>query len=71
MLVARGRRTYSSREAARILQFHPDAVTYWLRTGEISGTRDDDNDWRVAPEELISFLRRSGETLPPDLSKVI
>ncbi len=71
MLVSRGSRTYSSREVARLLQFHPDTVTYWLRTGELSGIRDDNsNDWYVAPEELVSFLRQSGETLPNDLTNV-
>ena len=68
MLEARGRRTYSIHEAATILQFHPDTVTYWLRTGELNGMRDElASDWRVAPEELVSFLRQSGETLPREL----
>jgi transposase len=69
MLETRGRRTYSISEVATILQFHPDTVMYWLRTGELSGTRDEfSNDWRVEPEELVAFLRQNGETLPTELA---
>ncbi len=70
MLETSGRRSYSIKEVATILQFHPDTVTYWLRTGELCGTRDDDaNEWRVAPEELVAFMRQSGEMLPNELTR--
>jgi len=62
---------YSIGEVAHILQFHPDAVQYWLRTGELSGRRDDLSDeWRVAPGDLVAFLRQNGETLPAELASV-
>lgn len=71
MLESSGRRGYSISEVATILQFHPDTVTYWLRTGELNGTRDDiANEWRITPEELIAFLRQNGETLPGELSRL-
>jgi transposase len=70
MLETAGRRGYSISEVATILQFHPDTVRYWLRTGELSGMRDDDaNEWRVAPEDLVAFLRQNGEMLPGELSR--
>ncbi len=69
MLETTGRRGYSISEVATLLQFHPDTVRYWLRTGELSGTRDDmANEWRVAPEELVAFMRQNGETLPGELT---
>jgi len=59
---------YSISEVAHILQFHPDAVQYWLRTGELSGRHDDLSDeWRIAPDDLVAFLRQNGETLPSEL----
>ncbi len=71
MLQTTGRRGYSISEVATILQFHPDTVTYWLRTGELNGTRDDfANEWRIAPEELVAFVRQNGEMLPPELSRL-
>lgn len=70
MLETTGRRGYSVSEAANILQFHPDTVRYWLRTGELSGMLDDTaNEWRIMPEELVAFLRQSGESLPSELSR--
>ncbi len=71
MLETSSRRGYSVSEVATILQFHPDTVTYWLRTGELNGMRDDDaNDWLVAPEALVAFLRQNGETLPSELNRL-
>ena len=70
MLESRGHRTYSITEVATLLQFHPDTVTYWLRTGELGGIRGSaGNDWRVEPEELVAFLRQNGEALPSELSR--
>lgn len=69
MAEARGHRAYSIQEAATILQFHPDTVAYWLRTGELSGRRDAMvNEWRIDPEDLIAFLRQNGEALPSELA---
>lgn len=71
MLETGSRRGYSVKEVATILQFHPDTVTYWLRTGELSGTRNDaENGWLVAPEALVAFLRQNGEILPGDLVRL-
>lgn len=68
MLESNRRGGYSISEVAHILQFHPDAVQYWLRTGELSGQHDDlSNEWRVAPDDLVAFLRQNGETLPSEL----
>jgi hypothetical protein len=68
MLETSRRRGYSINEVAHILQFHPDAVQYWLRTGELSGRHDDLSDeWRVAPDDLVAFLRQNGESLPSEL----
>ena len=59
---------YSISEVAHILQYHPDAVQYWLRTGELHGWRDDAaNDWLIGQDDLVSFLRQNGETLPAEL----
>jgi len=71
MLETGGRRGYSVKEVATILQFHPDTVTYWLRTGELSGRRvETENGWLVAPEALVAFLRQNGETLPSELARL-
>lgn len=56
---------YTVSEAAEILQFHPDAVRYWVRVGELPGTPDEvRGDWVIGPEALVAFLRQNGETLP-------
>jgi excisionase family DNA binding protein len=71
MAEAGGHRAYSIQEVATILQFHPDTVAYWLRTGELSGHRDEfANEWRIEPADLIAFLRQNGETLPSELAHV-
>lgn len=69
MLEQSRRGGYSISEVAHILKFHPDAVQYWLRTGELSGRHDDLSDeWRIAPDDLVDFLRQNGETLPAELA---
>lgn len=56
---------YSVSEAAEILQFHPDAVRYWLRVGVLAGTPDRSPEgWAIRGEALVDFLRESGESLP-------
>ncbi|HEX7101789.1 MAG TPA: helix-turn-helix domain-containing protein [Nitrolancea sp.] len=68
MLENNRRGGYSISEVAHILQFHPDAVQYWLRTGELSGRHDHLSDeWRIAQDDLVAFLRQNGETLPSEL----
>jgi excisionase family DNA binding protein len=55
---------YTIDEAAEILQFHPDAVRYWVRVGELPGERDETRGgWLIQPEDLALFLRASGETI--------
>lgn len=62
------RGAYTISEAAEILQFHPDAIRYWLRVGELVGDRVAERDgWLIRPEALVSFLRQNGETLPSAL----
>jgi hypothetical protein len=65
MLVSGLRRGLTAQEAAQVLQFHPDAVRYWLRVGELRGTRlESADDWLVEPEDLLAFLQQNGEPLP-------
>lgn len=65
MLPSGLRRGLTTQEAARLLQFHPEAVRYWLRVGELRGTRLDSTDeWLVEPEDLLAFLRQNDELLP-------
>lgn len=59
------RRGLTAQEAAQVLQFHPDAVRYWLRVGELRGVRlESGDDWLIEPEDLLAFLRQNGEPLP-------
>lgn len=71
----RGERVYTVGEAADVLQFHPDAIRYWLRVGELAGEPDGTPEgWRIRPEALVAFLRQNGEILPtalPDPEAVV
>lgn len=61
---------YSIDETAEILQFHPDAVRYWVRIGELPSEldpRSDGQDVLVRAESIVAFLRQNGETLPAGL----
>ncbi|HLI50704.1 MAG TPA: helix-turn-helix domain-containing protein [Thermomicrobiaceae bacterium] len=61
---------YTISETAEILQFHPDAVRYWVRVGELPSEPDprgDDEDLLVRAESIVAFLRQNGEMLPTDL----
>ena len=61
------RRGYTVDEAARMLQFHPDALRYWLRVGELNGVRLGRRDeWLIGPDALTLFLRQNGEVAPAD-----
>lgn len=62
------RRGYTVDEAARLLQFHPDALRYWLRVGELSGVRfGPGGEWLIGPDALSIFLRQNGEVAPANL----
>ena len=56
---------YTVAEVARFLQFDPNAIRYWLRTGQLAGQFDATiSDWRVTPSDLVTFLRQSSEPMP-------
>jgi hypothetical protein len=68
------RRGYTIEEAAALLQYHPDALRYWLRVGQLAGIRlgaaEPDapgDDWLIGLDALVAFLRQNGETAPLDL----
>jgi excisionase family DNA binding protein len=64
-LVSRLRRGLTLQEAARLIQFHHETVRYWLRVGELRGTRTPaGDDWTIELEDLLVFLRANGE-IPP------
>ncbi len=66
--VTRHAGVYSVDEAATILEFHPDAIRYWLRTGELVGLRPPGGgDWVIHADALVAFLRQNGEHLPGPL----
>lgn len=59
---------YTVSEAAEILQFHPDAVRYWLRVGELTGAPGVvEGGWVIWPKDLVAFLRQNGEMMPASL----
>jgi hypothetical protein len=56
---------YTVEEVARFLQYDREAVRYWLRTGHLNGTYDEQlGDWRVTATELVAFLRQTSEPMP-------
>jgi hypothetical protein len=56
---------YTVAEVARFLQFDPQAIRYWLRTGHLVGQFDQTiADWRIEPCDLVTFLRQSSEPMP-------
>jgi transposase-like protein len=64
-----GRQEFTISEVARLLDYHPDAVRYWVRVGELPGTQDSQRgDWVVAGDDLVSFLRVNGEAIPEKIS---
>jgi hypothetical protein len=64
------RRRYTIPEVARLLNYHPDTVRYWLRVGELVGQPDQESgDWLVRDEELVTFLRGNGEAVPDTFSR--
>jgi hypothetical protein len=70
MLEDNRRGGYSISEVAHILQYHPDAVQYWLRTGELNGRRDTAaSEWRIGQDDLVAFLRQNDEALPAELAR--
>ena len=62
------RRRYTIGEAAAQLQFHPDAVRYWVRVGEL-GSRPGPgpDEWTIGLDDLVAFLRQNGEVPPRSL----
>ncbi len=59
---------YTVDEAATILQFHPEAIRYWLRVGELSGYQQPGGGgWVIHADALVAFLRQNGEHLPDAL----
>jgi transposase-like protein len=49
---------YSVSDVARYLQFAPESIIYWLRTGNLQGERHPvTGEWRVHPQNLVAFLR--------------
>lgn len=62
---AHGRQEYTILEVAQLLDYHPDAVRYWVRVGELPGTEDRRRgEWVVDSDDLLSFLRVNGEAVP-------
>lgn len=56
---------YTVDEVARFLQYDPESVRYWLRTGNLVGQLDPKTgDWNVTATELVSFLRQSTGPAP-------
>ena len=52
-----GRGDYTVDEAARILQFHPDSVRYWVRVGELpSEPVDGRGESLIRPADLAAFI---------------
>ena len=59
------RRGYTVEEAAEILQYHPDALRYWLRVGQLRGVRGAaGEEWLIDLEALLVFLRQSDDPVP-------
>jgi hypothetical protein len=64
-----GRQEYTIAEVAQITDYHPDAVWYWVRVGELPGTQDQQHgDWVVDSTDLLSFLRGNGENVPDQIT---
>lgn len=63
------RQEYTIAEVARITDYHPDAVHYWVRVGELPGIQDQHRgEWIVDSNDLLSFLLANGETVPEQIS---
>ncbi len=64
-----GRQEFTIAEVSQLTDYHPDAVRYWVRVGELPGTQDQDRgDWVVDSTDLLSFLRVNGETVPEQIT---
>lgn len=48
---------YTIDEVARILQFHPDSVRYWVQVGELPSGRDGRGEALIQPADLAVFIR--------------
>lgn len=66
--VDRRQRGYTVDEAATVLQFHPDAIRYWVRVGALSSQPSaDGTGLMISPRDLVAFLRENGEMPPSGL----
>jgi transposase-like protein len=64
-----GRQELTIAEVAQLTDYHPETVRYWVRVGELPGTQDQQRgDWVVGSDDLVSFLRVNGETVPDPIS---
>jgi transposase-like protein len=53
-----GRGGYTVDKVARILQFHPGSVRYWVRVGELpSEPVDGRGESLIRPADLAAFIR--------------
>lgn len=67
----RGRQEYTILEVAQLLDYHPDAVRYWVRVGELPGTQDQRRgEWVVDSDDLLSFLKVNGEAVPETMNSL-
>lgn len=67
----RGRQEYTILEVAQLLDYHPDAVRYWVRVGELPGTQDQRRgEWVVDSDDLLSFLKVNGEAVPETMNRL-
>jgi hypothetical protein len=66
-----GRQEFTIAEIANLLDYHPDAVSYWVRVGELPGSPDSERgEWVVGGKDLLSFLRVNGETVPETIASL-
>jgi len=63
------KKLYTVREVAKILNFKPNTIRTWLKSGKLKGRKILDNSWRIHQDELQIFLedeeRLTGQTFPP------
>lgn len=66
-----GRQEFTISEVAQLLDYHPDAVRYWVRVGELPGTQDQHRgEWVVDSKDLLSFLKVNGEAVPETMTSL-
>ena len=55
-------------DVARLCGFSPSAVLQWIRGGKLAAYSSPGGQYRVDPQELLSFLREHNMRVPPELS---